>query len=135
MAEKDTPNHEPLIATPASTWGIAFLAAVVTVLWKTGTFSLWHSIIGITLLLMVSASAAKYEFTISSFLAYCALKALCCLLTFGVLINLLLEALPSRAWHITVHRFSHSFGAFVYFVIWIIFGIAFYFGSSGRRRR
>jgi hypothetical protein len=121
------------IDTPS--WGLAILGAVVTLLWNTADFTLWQSMIGITLVLLISALAERSMFTNKAFLAYCSIKAICYIIAFGVLIQLLLESLPSRDWQFTIHNFTISFGPFIYFVIWIIFGNVIYAKERSHKLR
>jgi len=125
-------TEESGIDTPSSTWGIVILGAVITLLWKTDDFTLWQSMIGIILVLFISALAERSAFTHTEILAYCAIKGMCYIIVFGVLIQLLLEALPSRDWKFTMHQFTIFFGQVAYFLIWAIFGSAIYLKERSR---
>ncbi len=79
------------IETPSATWGFALLAAIVTVLWQSQEFSLWHTILGITLLLMLTASSSKSQISPSFLLVQSALLSLCVVLIVGPLLRFALE--------------------------------------------
>ena len=132
-----TMKNESIFNTPTSAWGLGVLGALLTVLWGTVDFTLWSSMIGVILLLMGSALAGKSEFTDRALLAFCAIKALCYLLVFGVIIQFFLEALPSRAWAIKANDlesgFEISLGHAVYFILWMILGATMYFQSRKGR--
>jgi hypothetical protein len=137
-------NEQKAIETPSASWGFALLAAIVTVLWGSTQFSLWHTIIGITLLLMLLASSSNSQISPRFLLVQSSLLSLCVLLILSPFLRfaltwsgwmakgiIIFEVAGKRYVELgTLHKgILYAFECFHIFalIIWLLVGLSIFF--------